>query len=83
MKRDLYLFETQEQIEEMYKLKYIPGQQIYLKEENPKEKSNVVFFNDMCQHQHTPDLYRRYASDQAGDAGVEAVEKVFKNYFFL
>jgi len=46
MERDVGLFETEEQIEELYRTKYIPGQQLYLKSEASVKKANVVFHND-------------------------------------
>lgn len=43
--RDLHLLETADQINEMYKLKYIPGQKIYLESESPMDRANIVFHN--------------------------------------
>ena len=53
MDRDLYLFKTTDQIEKMYLSKYIPGQKIYLQTEAPKDKANVIFYNDSIEN---PDL---------------------------
>ncbi len=46
MERDIYLFETSDQIKKVYSTKYIPGQQIYIGTEAPKDKADVVLYND-------------------------------------
>ncbi len=44
--RDLAVFGSKTSIERRYRQKYIPGQQIYLKEVNPGNVADVVIQND-------------------------------------
>ena len=44
--RDQYLFETEEKTRSIYEQRYIPGQKLYLSEQQPIDKANVVFVND-------------------------------------
>lgn len=45
-KRDLYLFKTAEKVREIYEQRYIPGEQIYLDEESPYQRANVIWNNN-------------------------------------
>lgn len=45
-KRDLYLFESEEEIQTRYRSKYIPGQQLYLQESEPHEKADIIIDNN-------------------------------------
>jgi uridine kinase len=51
--RDRQLFGSAESTREMYLQRYIPGQQIYLEEEKPRQRANVVFRNNEI---HNPEL---------------------------
>lgn len=60
-KRDLYLFQTPEKVREIYEKRYIPGEQIYLDNESPSSKANVIWINNeiSCPEliiNHTPTL---------------------------
>lgn len=44
--RDQYYLGKEEEVINKYKKRYIPGQRIYLKEINPKEKADVVINNN-------------------------------------
>lgn len=44
--RDRYLFGAEEEIENRYRNKYIPGQQMYLSESNPFSNANVIIDNN-------------------------------------
>ena len=44
--RDQYLFGAAEDIEKRYRSKYIPGQQIYLREANPFSNASTVIDNN-------------------------------------
>ena len=44
--RDIVMFMDSEKIKEMYSERYIPGQQIYLNQESPSSKANVVWNNN-------------------------------------
>lgn len=44
--RDQYLFGSEEEIESRYRSKYIPGQQIYLRESNAHSNANMVIDNN-------------------------------------
>ena len=44
--RDRHLFETAEEIREMYERRYVPGQQIYLDAETPASQASVVWINN-------------------------------------
>ena len=46
LKRDLYLFGNEEEILKRYQERYIPGQELYFKLENPKEKADIVIDNN-------------------------------------
>mgnify|MGYP000880814304 CR=1 FL=1 len=46
LERDLYLFESKEEIERRYKERYIPGQKIYLVSETPQQKADIVIDNN-------------------------------------
>lgn len=51
--RDRQLFGSATSAREMYLQRYIPGQQIYLEEEKPMQRANVVFRNNEV---HNPEL---------------------------
>ena len=44
--RDQYYLGKKEEVIEMYKKKYIPGQELYFKEANPKEKADIIIDNN-------------------------------------
>ena len=44
--RDQYLFETEEKTRSIYERRYIPGQKLYLSEQRPSDKADVVLVND-------------------------------------
>ncbi len=44
--RDGYLFGNSEDVEAIYKARYIPGQKLYLESEKPRDKANVVLDNN-------------------------------------
>jgi uridine kinase len=44
--RDRKLFQTEEKTRELYRQRYIPGQKLYLKEQRPLDKADVVFKNN-------------------------------------
>ena len=44
--RDQYLFGAEEEIENRYRNKYIPGQQMYLRESNPFANASIVIDNN-------------------------------------
>ena len=46
LKRDRYLFGSEEEIRKRYYERYTPGQRIYLDSCNPAEKADAVFRND-------------------------------------
>ena len=48
--RDQNLFETADNTREIYEQRYIPGQKLYLFEQRPFEKADVVFANDDIQN---------------------------------
>ena len=48
--RDRYLFGTAEEVEKIYRDRYIPGQNIYLHSAEPASKANVVFYNNDIQY---------------------------------
>ncbi|MEJ2111635.1 MAG: hypothetical protein P8Z37_17345 [Acidobacteriota bacterium] len=56
LKRDLYLFSSEEEIQKRYCERYIPGQRIYLELCNPAERADVVFQNDEID---SPSLIKR------------------------
>lgn len=45
-KRDKYLFAEEKLLLDKYRERYIPGQKIYLEEENPKQKADIVIKYD-------------------------------------
>lgn len=45
-KRDQYLFGSEIEIENRYRNKYIPGQQIYLEESQPHKNANIIINNN-------------------------------------
>ena len=46
LERDLHLFGSEEEILKRYQKRYIPGQKLYFKLENPKEKAEIVIDNN-------------------------------------
>lgn len=44
--RDRYLFETAEEIREMYEQRYVPAQRIYLTAESPASRASVIWNNN-------------------------------------
>jgi uridine kinase len=44
--RDKYLFAEENKLLEKYRKRYIPGQKIYLEEENPKQKADIIIKYD-------------------------------------
>ncbi len=46
MERDLYLFGTRSKVHEKYRMRYIPGQEIYLNAVLPFQKANVIWHNN-------------------------------------
>jgi uridine kinase len=44
--RDQYLFGSEEEIENRYRNKYIPGQQMYLRESDPFSSANIMIDNN-------------------------------------
>ena len=48
MIRDLSIFGSRENVEERYRQKYIPGQELYLDEVDPKSIADVVIDNNDC-----------------------------------
>jgi uridine kinase len=67
--RDQYLFGSEEEIESRYRSKYIPGQQIYLRESNAHSNANIVIDNNdylnprIVRNQSEIDELRRRAFD--------------------
>jgi uridine kinase len=67
--RDQYLFGADEEIEKRYRNKYIPGQQMYLRESNPFSNANIVIDNNdfnnpiIVKHESEIDELRRRAFD--------------------
>lgn len=52
--RDLYLFGSIEEIENRYRSKYIPGQQIYLAESEPYNRCNLIINNNDYNNPYIP-----------------------------
>jgi len=48
--RDRPLFQSVEEVKQMYELRYIPGQQLYFAACRPLEKANVIFHNNNLQN---------------------------------
>lgn len=46
LERDLYLFGDEEEILNKYWKRYIPGQKLYIEEENPKAKADIIVDNN-------------------------------------
>jgi uridine kinase len=65
--RDRDKFETEEKTKTIYEQRYFPGQRLYLKEESPEEKANVIFRNDDIED---PELIIQRPSDQVRWAGA-------------
>jgi uridine kinase len=59
--RDQYLFETEEKTKSIYEQRYIPGQKLYLSEQCPRNKANVVFVNDNIEN---PELMIKRPANQ-------------------
>ena len=49
-RRDRPLFQTVDEVRQMYESRYIPGQELYFAESSPLEKANLVFQNNDLQN---------------------------------
>ena len=59
--RDQYLFETEEKTRSIYQQRYIPGQELYIREQRPAAKANVIFINNSIEN---PELITKRPANQ-------------------